>query len=81
MDKLKFEIIIPDWDSKIRIFEAEDAVHAAEAAAEEYNTANQMALLKEESKVITREVGKDTFKVFAASAEEVINYSVEEVTL
>ena len=81
MDKLKFEIIIPDWDSAIRIYEAEDALHAAETAAEDYNKANKMVLLKEPTKVIVREIGKNIFKIYEASAEEVINYSVEEITI
>ncbi len=81
MDKIKFEVIVPDWDSAIRVYDAEDALHAAETAAEDYNKANKMALLKESTKIIVREVGKNVFKIYEASAEEVINYSVEEITL
>jgi len=81
MDKIKFEVIVPDWDSAIRIYEAEDALHAAENVAEDYNKANGMSLLKESTKVIVRELGKNIFKIYEASAEEVINYSVEEITI
>lgn len=79
--ELWFEAIVPQWDCKIRSVKSTDELHAAEQIAEEYDISTKHSLVKADAsvKIVVRQKGKDTFKVFEVYAEEIIQYQVDEI--